>query len=78
MANKKEPKYKHPNQEAIERYLREIAFWEVKEQEAIEKGNYSDRDWARSQLFIKRANCKALAEKIGAGNLQKWKIVIDF
>jgi hypothetical protein len=77
MASKKET-YKNPNLEALEKYLREITFWEDKEQEAIEKGDYSARDWARSQLFVKRANCKVLAAKVGAGNLQKWKIKIDF
>lgn len=62
------------NQEAVERYLKEIAFWEQKEQEAIEKENYSDRDWARSQLYIKRTNLNVLAEKIGREKLRKWKI----
>lgn len=71
-------KYKTANQEAIERYLNEIAFWEDKEQEAIKNENYSERDWARSQLFVKRSNCKRLAEKIGYKTLTKWKIVIDF
>lgn len=71
-------KEKTANQEAIERYLREIAFWEQKEQEAIEKEDYSARDWARSQLYVKRTNCKVLADKIGAYMLKKWKIVIDF
>lgn len=73
MANN-EPKYKHPNQEAIERYMQEIAFWEKKEQEAIEKENYSDRDWARSQLHIKRTNLNILVEKVGKEKLRKWKI----
>lgn len=71
-------KEKTANQEAIERYLREIAFWEQKEQEAIEKEDYSARDWARSQLYVKRTNCKVLADKIGVYMLKKWKIVIDF
>lgn len=70
----KEPKYKHPNQEAIEKYLKEIEFWEKKEQEAIEKKNYSDRDWARSQLYVKRTNLNVLAEKVGKEKLAKWKI----
>lgn len=78
MANKKKEEYRNPNLEALERYLREIAFWEQKEQEAIEKENYSDRDWARSQLYVKRTNCKALADKIGAHQLQRWRIKIDF
>ena len=73
MANN-EPKYKHPNQEAIEKYLKEIAFWEQKEQEAIEKENYSYRDWARSQLHIKRTNLNILVEKVGKEKLRKWKI----
>ena len=77
MASKK-IKIKSADQEAIERYLKEITFWEQKEQEAIEKENYSDRDWARSQLFVKRTNCKILAAKIGAGDLRKWNIVINF
>lgn len=62
------------NQEAVERYLKEIAFWEQKEQEAIEKENYSDRDWARSQLYIKRTNLNVLVEKVGKEKLRKWKI----
>lgn len=70
----KEPNYKHPNQEAIEKYLKEIEFWEQKEQEAIEKENYSDRDWARSQLYVKRTNLNVLIEKVGKENLAKWKI----
>jgi hypothetical protein len=78
MANKKKEEYRNPNLEALERYLREIAFWEQKEQEAIEKGDYSARDWARSQLYVKRTNCKALADKIGAYQLQRWRITIDF
>jgi hypothetical protein len=77
MASKK-IKIKSADQEAIERYLKEIAFWEDKEQEAIEKEDYSARDWARSQLYVKRKNCKILADKIGAGDLRKWKIVINF
>lgn len=55
MANN-EPKYKHPDQEAIE------------------KENYSDRDWARSQLYIKRTNLNVLVEKVGKEKLRKWKI----
>ena len=78
MANKKKEEYRNPNLEALERYLREIAFWEQKEQEAIEKGDYSARDWARSQLYVKRTNCKALADKIGTYQLQRWRITIDF
>lgn len=78
MANKKKEEYRNPNLEALEKYLRDIAFWEDKEQEAIEKEDYGARDWARSQLYIKRTNCKALADKIGAYQLQRWRIKIDF
>lgn len=62
-ANKKEV-YKSPNQEAIERYEREIAYWEQKYDEANRNHDWSARNEAGTNLYIKRTNLAVLKEKL--------------
>lgn len=63
VANKKEV-YKSPNQEAIERYEREIAYWEKKYDEANRNHDWSARNEAGTNLYIKRTNLAVLKEKV--------------
>lgn len=57
--------YKSPNQEAVERYENEIAYWEKQYEIANEKHDWSARNWAGCQLYIKKANLESLKQKIG-------------
>lgn len=63
MAAKKE-KYKSPNIEAIERYEREIAYWEQKYQEANDAHDWSARNEAACALYAKRGNLEILRSKL--------------